>query len=226
MKTVLVVILLIAVAAGAAYYGLPVLIERETGPLKIELQEVKTRVQKIEDMIKGEEEKRKEARLQPDAARQDVIDMVNALSGKVNTLEESVQKGLAAKEELLKKESAETGEVLAKQEKTIKEVSRETESQIEQIKFDASMANIRSHILKLRMDLANRNIGTAKTEIDLINDLLGKTTASASDENRKAVEELQSMLAKARSEIDSDLPAAINRIDLLWYEMGKLLRKT
>ena len=47
----------------------------------------------------------------------------------------------------------------------------------------------------------------------------------ASDENKKAIEELQSTLKKARAEIDTDLPAALNRIDLLWHEMGKLLKK-
>jgi ElaB/YqjD/DUF883 family membrane-anchored ribosome-binding protein len=189
------------------------------------MQELSVRVQKVEDFIKTEEEKRKEAGLQPDAGQQEVIAMVNALSHKVNGLDESMQKGLAAKEELLKKEGIATGEILTEQKKNIEKMTSETESQIGQIKFDASMANIRSHILKLRMDLANRNIGTAKTEIDLINDLFGKAASSASEENRKAVEELRSMLAKARSEIDSDLPAAVNRIDLIWYEMGKLLRK-
>jgi hypothetical protein len=36
---------------------------------------------------------------------------------------------------------------------------------------------------------------------------------------------LQGILNKARAEIDTDLPAASNRIDILWHEMGTLLRK-
>jgi len=46
-----------------------------------------------------------------------------------------------------------------------------------------------------------------------------------SDENKKVIEELQGILKKARAELDTDLPATINRIDLLWHEMGKLLKK-
>ena len=30
----------------------------------------------------------------------------------------------------------------------------------------------------------------------------------------------------AKNEVDSDLPAATNKIDLLWHEMGKLLKKS
>lgn len=54
--------------------------------------------------------------------------------------------------------------------------------------------------------------------------LFAKTTAS--DENKKAIEELRSTLQKARAEIDSDLPAALSRIDLLWHEMDKMMRRT
>ena len=51
-----------------------------------------------------------------------------------------------------------------------------------------------------------------------------KTTAS--DENKKVIEDLQGILKRAKTEIDNDLPAAINRIDLLWHDMGKLLSDT
>jgi F0F1-type ATP synthase membrane subunit b/b' len=76
--------------------------------------------------------------------------------------------------------------------------------------------------LKARGDLQYKNIGTAKTELNLIAEAFEKAKTSTTDENKKAIEELQGILKKALSEIDADLPAAINRIDLLWYEMGKL----
>jgi molecular chaperone GrpE (heat shock protein) len=91
--------------------------------------------------------------------------------------------------------------------------------------FDAKMANIRGYIAKARTDLQSKNIATAKTELELIDQVFETLKASATDENKKIIEGLQSTLKKAKTEIDTDLPSAINRIDLLWHEMSKLLRK-
>ena len=90
--------------------------------------------------------------------------------------------------------------------------------------LDAAMANIRSHILKARADLQYKNIGTAKNELEHISDTFDKVKTTASDENKKVIEELQGILKKAQAALDNDLPAAVNRIDLLWHEMGTLLR--
>ncbi|MBM4140292.1 MAG: hypothetical protein FJ242_02190 [Nitrospira sp.] len=87
------------------------------------------------------------------------------------------------------------------------------------------MASIRGHILKVKVDLVAKNIGSAKNELSLIDEAFEKAKTSASDENKRIIEELQVTLRKARADIDIDLPAAINRIDLLWHEMSKLLRK-
>ena len=50
-------------------------------------------------------------------------------------------------------------------------------------------------------------------------------TGSGGLEQKKAIEELQGTLKKAKDEMDINLPAAINRVDLLWHEMGKLIRR-
>jgi hypothetical protein len=104
-------------------------------------------------------------------------------------------------------------------------MGKETQMAIQKLKFDAIMASIRGHILKVRVDLVTQNIGTAKNEFELIHEVFDKAKASASEENKKAIEEFQSSLRKAKTEIDADLPSAINRIDLVWYELGKLLRR-
>jgi hypothetical protein len=88
------------------------------------------------------------------------------------------------------------------------------------------MALIRGHILKARVEISSKNVGTARSELDLINDLLTEAKSSASGKNKEVIEELRGSLKKARTEIDIDLPAALNKIDLLWYEMSRLLRKT
>ncbi|MEW6002881.1 MAG: hypothetical protein AB1638_09585, partial [Nitrospirota bacterium] len=79
------------------------------------------------------------------------------------------------------------------------------------------------HILKVKVDLTSRNFGSAKNELNLVDEAFEKAKTAASD--KRVIEELQLTLKKAKSEIDTDLPSAISRIDLLWHETGKLLKK-
>lgn len=226
MKTVLFVVLLFVLFAAAAYYGLPVLIERETGGLRSEVQDLKQRLEKIEAFIKAEEEARKITELKPIADMQTVIRAVNTLSLKLTSLEKSFNKGTSETNEILKRYKATTEEVFKKQAGDIDKLTKDIQSRLHKIMFDTKMASIRGHVAKARADLLSRNIATAKTELEVINEVFETLKNTLSDENRKTIEELQSTLKKARSEIDTDLPATINRVDLLWHEMGKLLRKT
>ena len=59
MKTAVVVLLLVAFFVGAGYYGLPIMVEKETSGLKSEMVNLQQRVQKAEEYIKNEEEERK-----------------------------------------------------------------------------------------------------------------------------------------------------------------------
>ncbi|MEW6409634.1 MAG: hypothetical protein AB1488_05920 [Nitrospirota bacterium] len=218
MKNVLVVILLIVVFAGAGYYGLPILIEKETAGLKSDVQDLKKRLQKIE-------EESKVALLKPDADIQRIIKTVNVISSKVISLENSFKKGISVTDETIKKQKTTTEDALRKQAEAIDKINKETQAKVQRIMFDAVMVNIRGHILKVRVDLLSKNIGTVRNELDLLNEGFEKAKTLASNENKKAIEEFQLAIKKAKTEIDTDLPAAINRIDLLWHEMGKLLRK-
>jgi polyhydroxyalkanoate synthesis regulator phasin len=87
------------------------------------------------------------------------------------------------------------------------------------------MSTIRGNVLKAKVDLVARNIGTAKNEIELMSGTLQKAKSLTTDENRKVIDELQGILKKAKADIDTDLPSAINRIDLLWNELSKVLQK-
>jgi len=219
MKTVLIIILLILVLAGAGYLGLPILIKKETSGLMADIHDVKQRLQKIEEESKA-------APLQPDADVQKVIKTVNAIYLKTVSLEDSLKKSTSAIDETIKKQSTMTEEALRKQAETIDKIDKETQAKIQGIMFDATMARIRGHILKARVEIAAKNVGTARSELDLVNDLLNEAKSTASNKNKEVIEELQVSLKKARAEIDTDLPAALNKIDLLWHEMGRLLRKT
>lgn len=219
MKTVLIIILVLVLSIGAGYFVLPLLIQKETAVLKSEIQDVKQRLERIEKSMEI-------APLQPDADFQKVIQTVNALHMKVVSLEDSFKKSAATLDETMKKQNTANEEALRKQAETIEKITKETQSKLQEIMFDATMALIRGHILKARVEISSRNVGTARSELDLINDLLTEAKSSASGKNKEVIEELQGLLKKARAEIDTDLPAALNKIDLLWYEMSRLLRKT
>lgn len=219
MKTVLIILLLILVLAGAGYLGLPILIKKETSGLMADIHDVKQRLQKVEEESKA-------APLQPDADVQKVIKTVNAIYLKTVSLEDSLKKSTSAIDETIKKQSTMTEEALRKQAETIDKIDKETQAKIQGIMFDATMARIRGHILKARVEIAAKNVGTARSELDLVNDLLNEAKSTASNKDKEVIEELQVLLKKARAEIDTDLPAALNKIDLLWHEMGRLLRKT
>jgi len=219
MKTVLIILVLILVLAGVGYLGLPILIKQETSGLVTDIRDVNQRLQKIEEESKA-------APLPPDADVQKVIKTVNAMYSEMASIEDSLKKSTSAINETMKKQSTMTEEALRKQADTIDKIDNEIRAKIQVIMFDATMANIRGHILKARVDLVAKNVGTAKVELDLINELFSRASAVASDENKKSIKELQTSLQKAKGEMDTDLPSALNKIDLVWHEMSRLLRKT
>jgi len=220
MKNVIVsIILVILVVLGAGYFGLPVLIEKETSALKAEVQDLRQRLQAMEEMNKV-------APLTLDADAQKIITTVNALSRQMNSLEQSGKKEIAATTEAIKTQKTSTEETLKKQTETVGKTLEEMRLKVQEIGFHATIANIREHILKARMEIVARNIGNAKTELDVIDELIASAMAAASDENKRVLGELQTSLKKTKSEIESDLQSATNRLNILWNEMGRLLRKS
>ena len=226
MKTVIPLIFVILLLLAFGYFGLPILVDKETVQLRSDMQELQQKVQKIEEFIQGEEDARKSTKLTPDADLQKVIRTVNAFASRVAVLEDTQKKDVSDIDNKLKEQRETQETALSKQTERIASINQETKSSAQKIEFDAAMANIRVHILKAREDLLYKNIGTAKAEFILISEALEKIKNSASEENRKMIEELQRILKSAKNEVDSDLPAATNKIDLLWHEMGKLLKKS
>lgn len=218
MKSIAIIIILLAIATAAGFFGLPILIDNKTSPLKSDLENLKQRLQEIEDESKA-------APLKPGADYITVVRKVNALYYKIESIEDNIKKNMLKTDKTIEKQKTISENALKKLTKDLNTINKETKALIHKIKFDAAMANISGHTLKARTDLQYKNIGTAKTEIDYILEAFEKVKTSASNENKKVIEEFQGILKKARTEIDTDLPAAINRIDLLWHEMGKLLRE-
>ena len=217
MKSILIFIILIVVGTAIGYFGIPILIDNKTAVLESDVADLKQRLQKIEDESKA-------APLQPDANVHNIITTVNALNTKVESLEKSARETAAQTDRFIEDQKSALDDATKRLSDEISTVDKDTKALLQKITFDAAMANIRSHILKARADLQYKNIGTAKTELDHISETFEKIKSSASDENKKVIGELQGILKKAQTELDNDLPAAVNRIDLLWHEMGKLLR--
>jgi dGTP triphosphohydrolase len=217
MKNVLLIIFLIAALGLLGYFGLPFLMEKETAGLKADVLSLRQKVQKME------EESR--APLPPSADAGKIIKAVNAISHKVSSLEESFDKNMFSTHDSLKKQRVESEEALKKQAESIDNNKKEILGQLQKIRFAGAIEDIKGRILKVKLDLVSKNIGTAKNEMALIDETLGSMKASASDEDKKAIEDFQKILKKAMTEIDVDLPSATGRIDLLWHEMGKAMRK-
>lgn len=218
------IVLIVFIGAGV-YFGLPLLIDRETTDLRLEVRNLKEKVQKIEAFVQSEEDIRKMTQLTPDSDTKRIIKTVNAVSLKLKTLKESTNKGISAADEAIKKQKTQMDEAIKSQSDALNKFNKETQKSIQGIQFDASMATIRSHILKVQVELQTRNVATAKAEMELISDMYEKLKGLTTEENRKTIEDLHITLKKAKGELDRDMPAAINRINLLWHEMGKLLRK-
>lgn len=218
MKTVPVVIIVIAVVLSAGYFGLPFLIEKKTAGLRADVQTLKQKVEKMD-------EESKIAPLQPTADTQKITKVVNSLASKVTAIEDSFNKGLATTDETIKKQKTATDEALKKQIEAIDKITKDAEANIHRNMFYALMATIRGNILKVKLELVAKNIGTARNDLELISGTFDKAKTMATEENRKVVDELQGILRKAKGDIDTDLPSAINRIDLLWNEMSKVLLK-
>ena len=226
MKTVIPLVFVILLLLAFGYFGLPILVSKETVQLRSDIQVLQQKVQKIEEFIRGEEDARNSTQLTPDSDLQKVIRTVNAFASRVAVLEDIRKKDLSDIEKKLDELQETQRTALSEQTERIDSMKQETKNSAQKIEFDAAMANIRVHILKARGDLLYKNIGTAKAEFVLISEALEKIKHSASEENRKMIEEFQRILISAKNEVDSDLPSATNKIDLLWHEMGKLLKKS
>jgi hypothetical protein len=218
MKTALIgFIIAVVVIAAAGFFGMPVLIEKETSGLKKELLDVQQRLLKIEEESKA-------APLKADADAGKIIKTVNALSLQVKADEDSVKKEISATGDMIKKLRTENAEGSRKQADSLDKMLQETQTRFQRIKFNTAMGTIREHVLRVKLDLESKNIGTAKNELNLIEGEIEKAKASLPEEMKNTLGELQATLRKAKAEIDTDLPSSINRIDLIWHEMNKLIR--
>lgn len=219
MKSVLMLIVVTAALAAGGYLGLPVLIDSRTAALKTEIDGLKQRLQKMEDDART-------TALPADADTGRVIRAVNALAAQTAALDRALTRDRAETDAAVREQRTAVDEALKEQTNALKRVSGEIEAKLQKSIFSSFVADVRGHVLKVKVDLASRNIGTAKNELELISELFEKAKAAADEEEKRIIDELQGMARKIRTEVDADLPAAVNRVDALWHDMSRLLRKT
>ena len=217
MKGVIVAVIAVIVLAVVGILGLPVLMDKHIASLRQDVQDVKQRLQKIEDESKV-------APLALDADAQKIIKTVNALALQVDTNENSRKKDISIQNETIQKQKVATDEALKKQMETIEKNHTDMQSQLHISRFNAAVEDIRQHMLKARMEVIAKNLGNARTEIDYIDELFTTVYTSAKDEQKQIIDELRASLKKAKTEIDTDLPSFINRMNAVWHETGRLLK--
>lgn len=219
MKTVLILVVVIAAIAAGGYFGLPVMIDSRTAALRTEVGELKQRLQKMEDDAKT-------APLPADAEAAVIIKAVNALAAKTAAVENVLAKDRAAIDTAAREQKTAVEDALKKQADALDRLSRETEVKLQKSMFSSFMAAVRGHVLKVKVELAAKNIGTAKNELEFISETFEKAKASAGVDQRRIIVELQGTLKKIQDDVDTDLPAAVNRLDVLWHDMSRLLRNS
>ncbi len=223
MKTVLAMILVVAALAASAFYGIPILIDRQTAAMRIHVNDLEARMQQAEMFIRSEEDAAKSLQIGPDADLDGIIGTINNVGAKLAAMEIEIGKKFGATAEEIKAQKVLTDEHFMKQRELLEKALNETREELRESLFNTLIAGIRGNILKAKVDLVAKNIGNAKTELDEVAGLLQKAKNKALPENKTKIEELEASLKKVKSELDTDLPAALNRIELLWHEISGLM---
>lgn len=221
------IVALILVAA-AGYFGFPHLKEWAMADLTTEVKALDSRLQKAEAFIKNEEEMRA-SQLPKDANVSQIIKRANEIAARLATLEEKMNKKetffmgeIAKKDENTKKSTEKLKADMAELAKSVEKEGKEVDRLSQKIVLERNILLVRSHLLKARMELSLKNIDTAKKELDLASDLFLKAGIDKIPAWKESFEEIQASFRKTKGEIDLNLPASIQRIDLLWHDLDRL----
>lgn len=224
MKTLFAVISMVIIIGVAVYLLGPKLIMKENAPLRTEIAQLQSRLQVVEGFIKAEEEARQKTSLKPDTRLPDVVRTVNRLAIAQKHIEDSMQLGFKDVEGRFAAIKATNEDEQKKISQNINDLSKKAELQARENEFQSFIKNAKARVLKIKIELVARNIGVAKGELDLLSQIFENGKKIIGDDNGKRLilERLQNMVKDIRAEIESNLLAATDRIDLLWHELAKL----
>jgi hypothetical protein len=224
MKILITVIVTVIIAGLLGYLLGPILIERQIAPLKGEVAQLQNRLQASEDFIKAEEEARQRTGLKADTKFPDVVKTVNRLAAGQKSIEDIMQVRFADFDARLAEMKAATGSGMNKLSQQIEDGTKKTDQRFQDNALRAKVEDARIRLVKVKSELLARNVGVAKGELDLLSQTLeGAKKLVRDDGNKKtAIERLQGMVKEIKAEMDGNLVAATDRIDLLWHELAKL----
>jgi DNA mismatch repair ATPase MutS len=224
MKTILAVIITVIIIGVAGYLFGPKLIMKESAPLRTEIAQLQSRLQAVEGFIKAEEEARQASGLKTDTRLPDVVRIVNRIASEQKSIEDVIQVRFADVDARLSEMKAATERGMGKLYRQTEEGQKSTEKSLQEWALRARVDDARIRILKIKSELAARNIGVAKGELDLFTQALDEAKKLTGDKNGKkeAIEKLKAMAKEIKTEMDGNIVAAMDRIDLLWHELTKL----
>jgi hypothetical protein len=223
MKTILTVFITVLIAIAVGYALGPILIEQKVTPLKSEVTRLQKKLEASEEFIKAENEARQRTGLSPDTGLPDVVNTVNRLVTQQQRTENSIRSSFKdIDNRLVGIKAANEGEQKKLSQK-IDDLSKKAELESSETEIRSFAENARARVLKIKLDLLGKNIGVAKGELGLLSQILenGKKIVGDNGGKKAHIERLQGMLKEIRAEMDSNLVAATDRIDLLWHELSK-----
>lgn len=226
MKTILAVIITVIIIGVAGYLFGPKLIMKENAPLRTEIAQLQSRLQVVEGFIKAEEEARQKTSLKPDTRLPDVVRTVNRLAVAQKQIEDSIQLGFKDVEGRFAEIKAANEDEQKKIAQNINDLSKKADLQARENELQSFMESAKARLLKIKIELVARNVGVAKGELNLLSQALenGKKVLGENENKKTVFERLQAMVKDIRAEMDSNLVAAMDRVDLLWHELEKLSR--
>jgi hypothetical protein len=225
MKTVLGILVAVVVLGAAGYFGFLFLLEKETAGMKTNIQALKTRMEKIEVFVEKEEKMSKEGEIKADAGLPQVIKTVNILAGRISSLEESLKKESAKRDEEFSKQKIQVDESIKKQNELLEKITNDQQAKMKNLVTEILIGRIREQILKFKGEVSNKNIGLAKNDLDTMLKTIDQLKDQVGQPKAEPIADLREQVKKAQSDLDSNLPASANRIELVWYEVNKLLKK-
>lgn len=224
MKTILAVVITAIVIGMLGYIFGPMLIKREIASLKSEMTQLQDRLKVSGEFIKAEEEARQATGLGSDTRLPDVVKTVNRLAAGQKSIEDLMQVRFADFDARLAEMKAALEGGMKKLARQADEASKLTSQRFEDSALYARIEDARIRLIKIKSELTAKNIGVAKGELDLLSQALDNAEKLAGEDTSKkaAFERLQGMVKEIKTEMDSNLVAATDRIDLLWHELAKV----
>lgn len=224
MKTILTIIVTILIAGVAGYLLGPMLIERELSPLRTEIAQLQERIQASEGFIRSEEEARKRTGLKADTGLPEVVSAVNRLVTQQKGFEDAVNARFEGLDARLAEMKAANQEGISRLSQAMEEGTKNANRRFQANAFRQMVEGAKVRLVKVKSELLAKNIGAAKGELNLLIQTLDDAKKQADDNGgRKArIEKLQGMTKEIKTEMDENLLAATDRIDLLWHELAKL----